>query len=153
MNAAAQGFSSWVGGLAQGHIATRVFSEECFPCLSPTTVLTVVPDASSRPNILFTLRKRRKNKEIEAHSLHTSSLQDGEGYLRFFLLFCAAEFLLMLVFPFHYLVSIVQQAVVTIIVLDTSETPRLQIMSIIFIISPALLARLALSINAGAFQS
>lgn len=57
------------------HIAMGVFSEECFPCFSPTTVLVVVPDA--RLHILFTLRKRRKNDEIEAHSLHTSSLPDA----------------------------------------------------------------------------
>ena len=57
--------------MVQGHIAMDVFSEECFPCFSPTTVLVVVPNA--RPHILFTLRKRRKNERIEAHSLHTSS--------------------------------------------------------------------------------
>lgn len=67
-------FRPWVGGLVRGHIAMDVFSEECFPCLGPTTVLVVVPEA--RPHILFTPRKRRKNEEIEAHSLHTSSLLD-----------------------------------------------------------------------------
>lgn len=60
-----------VGGLVRLHIAMGVFSEECFPCLGPTTVLVVVPEA--RLHILFTPRKRRKNEEIEAHSLHTSS--------------------------------------------------------------------------------
>lgn len=69
-------FSPWVGGLVRGHIAMSVFSEEYFPCLSPTTGLVVVPEA--RPHILFTLRKRRKNEEIEAHSLHTSSLLDAD---------------------------------------------------------------------------
>lgn len=53
-----------------------VFSEECFPCLGPTTVLVVVPDAG--PHILFTLEKRRKNEEIEAHSLHTASRPDAD---------------------------------------------------------------------------
>lgn len=64
-------FRPRVGGLVRGHIAMDVFSEKCFPCLSPTTGLVVVPEA--RLCILFTPRKRRKN-EIEAHSLHTSSL-------------------------------------------------------------------------------
>lgn len=77
MNVAAEGFfCPWVGGLLRGHIAMDVFSEEYFPCLGPTTVLVVVPDA--RLYILFTLKKRRKNEEIEAHSLHTSSLLDAD---------------------------------------------------------------------------
>ena len=69
-------FRLWVGGLIQGHIAMGVFSEECFPCLSPTTVLVVVPDAGL--HILFTPKKRRKNEEIETHSLHTSSPLDAD---------------------------------------------------------------------------
>lgn len=69
-------FCPSVGGLLQGHIAMDVFSEEYFPCLGPTTVLVVVPDA--RLYILFTPKKRRKNEEIEAHSLHTSSLLDAD---------------------------------------------------------------------------
>lgn len=69
-------FRPWVGGLVRGHIAVSVFSEEYFPCLSPTTGLVVVPEA--RLHILFTLRKRRKNEKIEAHSLHTSSLVDAD---------------------------------------------------------------------------
>lgn len=69
-------FRPWVGGLVQGHIAIRAFSEECFPCLSPTTVFVVVPDA--RLHILFTQRKRRKNEEIEAHSLHTAYHPDAD---------------------------------------------------------------------------
>ena len=69
-------FTLRVGGLVQLHIAMGVFSVECFPCLGPTTVLVVVPDA--RPHILFTTRKRRKNEEIEAHSLHTSSPLDAD---------------------------------------------------------------------------
>lgn len=58
------------------HIALGAFSEECFPCLSPTTVLVVVPGAWL--HILFTMRKRRKNEVIEAHSLHISSLLDAD---------------------------------------------------------------------------
>lgn len=69
-------FRPRVGGLVRGHIAMGVFSEECFPCLSPTTVLVVVPDA--RLHILFTPKKRRKNEEIEAHTLHTSSPLDAD---------------------------------------------------------------------------
>lgn len=69
-------FCPWVGGLVRGHIAMDVFSEECLPCLSPTTVLVLVPDAWL--HILFTLRKRRKNEEIEAHSLHAFLLLDAE---------------------------------------------------------------------------
>lgn len=69
-------FRPWVGGLVQGHIAMDAFSEECFPCLSPTTVLVVFSEA--KLHILFTPRKRRKNEEIEAHSLHTSSLLDAD---------------------------------------------------------------------------
>lgn len=77
MNAAADDFHPWVGGLVQGHIALDgFFSEECFPCLRPTTVLVVLPDA--RLHILFTTWKRRTNEEIEAHSLHTSSLLDAD---------------------------------------------------------------------------
>lgn len=76
-NAPAGGlFNPWVGGLVRSHIAMGVFSEECFPCLSPTTVFVVVPDAWL--HILFTLRKRRKNEEIEAHSLHTASHPDAD---------------------------------------------------------------------------
>lgn len=69
-------FRPWVGGLVQGHIAIRVFSEGCFPCLSPSTVFVVVPNA--RLHILFTPRKRRKNEEIEAHSLHTAYHPDAD---------------------------------------------------------------------------
>lgn len=69
-------FHPSVGGLVRLHIAMGVFSEECFPCLSPTTVLVVVPEA--RLHILFTQRKRRKNGEIEAHSLHTSLHLDAD---------------------------------------------------------------------------
>lgn len=69
-------FYSWVGGLVMLHIAMGAFSEECFPCLSPTRVLVVVP--GPRLHILFTVRKRSKNEEIEAHSLHISSLLDAD---------------------------------------------------------------------------
>lgn len=69
-------FGPWVGGLVRVHIAMGIFSEEYFPCLGPTTVLVVVPEA--RLLILFTTRKRRKNEEIEAHSLHTTSHPDAD---------------------------------------------------------------------------
>lgn len=75
MNATAERFLPLVGGLVPSHIAMDVFfSEECFPRFWPTTVL-VVPNAC--PHILFTLKSRRKNEEIEAHSLHSSSHQAG----------------------------------------------------------------------------
>lgn len=74
-------FCVWVGELVPGHIAMGCFSEECFPCLCPTTVLAVVPDAWF--HILFTRRKRRKN-DIDSHSLHTSSLLDADIYPVYF---------------------------------------------------------------------
>lgn len=72
VNATAEGFfQPLVGGLVQCHIAMGEFSEECFPCLAPTTGLVVLlPDV--KLYVLFTAKKRRKNEQIEAHSVHTT---------------------------------------------------------------------------------
>lgn len=37
----------WVGGLVLLHIALDAFSEECFPCHSPSTVLVFVKEQGS----------------------------------------------------------------------------------------------------------